>query len=414
MRNDPPKSAVSQDSVDHFYMAEALRLARKGRFTSQPNPRVGCVLVKNGQLIGRGWHRKAGQAHAEVNAIRQAGDQANGACAYVTLEPCSHFGKTPPCADALIKAGVSRVVVAIQDPNPDVSGSGIAKLRAAGIEVCINVLSEQARQINRGFIKRMETGTPWLTIKMAMSVDGRTAMSSGESKWITGAAARADVQRLRAESSAVITGIGTLLADDAALTVRAEQIDVASLSSDVTEKMDSSFDGISLEELVSVQPLRVVLDSQARMPLNARLLETKTPVLWVISDEQKLDSAQQLVADLDFVDILRVPNLLSADGMNLILKHLAKLACNEVLLEAGSTLAGSILAADLWDEFVLYVAPKLMGCSAKPLFTLPIDSMNKAKALKLQDLRLVGDDVRYIYRPAGETSCLETTASGAP
>lgn len=414
MNNDLPNSGLDQASVDHFYMAEALRLARKGRFTTQPNPRVGCVLVKNGQVIGRGWHRKAGQAHAEVNAIQQAGDLTNGACAYVTLEPCSHFGKTPPCADALIKAGVARVVVAIQDPNPEVSGRGIAKLRAAGIDVSVNVLSEQARQINRGFIKRMETGTPWLTIKMAMSVDGRTAMSSGESKWITGAAARADVQRLRAESSAVITGIGTLLADDAALTVRTEQIDLASLASDVTEKEDNSFDGISLEELVSVQPLRVVLDSKARMPLSARLLETKTPVLWVMSDEQKLDSAQQRIADLAFVDILRVPELLSAEGMSTILNTLAKLGCNEVLLEAGSILAGSILAADLWDELVLYVAPKLMGCSAKPLFTWPIESMSQAKAIKLHDLRLVGEDVRYIYRPAGETGRLVRPASGAP
>lgn len=381
-------------------MAEALRLARKGVFTTHPNPRVGCLLVKDGKVVGRGWHKKAGEPHAEVHALNQAGNLAKGACAYVTLEPCSHFGKTPPCADALINAGVVRVVTAIEDPNPHVAGKGLALLQAAGIEVKVNVLADEARMLNKGFIKRMESGLPWVSIKMAMSLDGRTAMASGESQWITGSQARADVQRLRAESSAVLTGIGTLLHDDAALTVRAEQFDVKRFSGNVSADSKDGFDGVSLDEVLKNQPLRVVLDSSARMPVNSRILQTKSPILWVVSEEINLDLKQQSIASLPFVDVMTLPKGPSADSLTRVLEHLAVLGCNEILIEAGSSLAGSFVEAGLWDELVVYMAPKLLGSRAKPLLNLAIDKMLDAKSLILKDIRHFGDDIRFIYHSA--------------
>lgn len=393
---------MPQDSKDHLYMSEALRLAKKGVFTTHPNPRVGCVLVKDDQIIGRGWHRKAGEAHAEIHAIKQAGLLAKGACAYVTLEPCSHFGKTPPCADALIKADVARVVVAIEDPNPSVAGRGIAKLKAQGIDVVVNVLADQAKAINKGFIKRMELGLPWVSIKMAMSVDGRTAMASGESQWITGPQARSDVQRIRAESSAIMTGIGTLLHDDAALTVRAEQFDVECFSDNVTclanSEPNENFDGVSLDEIIHNQALRVVVDSQARMPITARLLETKSRVLWVVSENVSLNATQKAISELDFVDVFVLPAMQPADFLHAVLQHLASLECNEVLIEAGSTLAGSFVEAGLWDELIVYMAPKLLGSHARPLLNLPIDEMSHSKGLVLKDVRQFGDDLRLIYQ----------------
>lgn len=389
----------TQDAEDRYYMAEALRLARKGRFTTHPNPRVGCVLVKNGQIIGRGWHRKAGEAHAEIHALRQAGDMARGACAYVTLEPCSHFGKTPPCADALLSAGVVRVVAAIQDPNPQVAGSGLSKLQKAGVEIKVNVLAEEARILNKGFIKRMESGLPWVTLKMAMSLDGRTAMASGESQWITGPAARADVQRLRAESSAVLTGIGTLLQDDAALTVRAEQFDCARFEDVNTQQQVAPVDGVSLAEIVEKQPLRVILDSHARMPEHSRLLATHTPVLWVVSEQVEFDAVQQQIADLAFVEVLRMPELESADRLVWLLRQLAVKGINEVLVEAGAQLAGSFLSADLCDELVVYMAPKLMGSKARPLAHIELEKMAESKLLTLRDMRQIGSDIRLIYYP---------------
>tara|TARA_R110002072_G_C7976558_1_gene535542 strand:- start:4642 stop:5880 length:1239 start_codon:yes stop_codon:yes gene_type:complete len=393
---------LSQDAKDHLYMSEALRLAKKGVFTAQPNPRVGCVLVKNDEVIGRGWHRKAGEPHAEVYAIKQAGLLAKGATAYVTLEPCSHFGKTPPCANALIEAGVARVVTAMQDPNPSVAGTGLARLKANGIEVQVGVLAEQARTLNKGFMKRMESGLPWLSIKMAMSLDGRTAMDSGESQWITGPQARADVQRLRAECSAVLTGIGTLLHDDAALTVRAAQFDVKRFSEDMCLSADAGGDGVLLDEILQHQPLRVVMDSKARMSINSRLLEMKSPVLWVVSGGAITSESQKKIADLDYVEVLSLPDLSSPESLNQVLTHLASLACNEVLVEAGSTLAGSFVEAGLWDELIVYMAPKLLGSKARPLLNLPIDNMHSATPLSLKDIRQFGDDIRLIYQPADE------------
>lgn len=393
-------SMLSQDAKDNLFMAEALRLAKKGLYTTQPNPRVGCVLVKNDEVIGRGWHRKAGEPHAEVNALKQAGSLARGACAYVTLEPCSHYGRTPPCAEALINAGITRVVIAVEDPNPQVGGKGISLLQQNGIDVKVNVLVSEAKILNKGFLKRMETGLPWLSIKMAMSLDGRTAMASGESQWITGPQARADVQRIRAESSAILTGIGTLLHDDAALTVRAEQFDAKRCAEDVSVVAIDDFDGVSLDEIVQSQPLRVVMDSKARMPSNSRVLEAGGSVLWVISEEIKLDSQQRAVADLPAVDVLSLPKLSSAGSLQRVLEYLAEQGCNEVLVEAGPTLAGSFVEAGLWDELIVYMAPKLLGSSAKPLLNLPIDKMLNTKAISLFDLRQFGDDIRFIYHPA--------------
>ncbi len=391
-------SEQRQNAIDAMYMAEALRLAKKGVFTTQPNPRVGCVLVKDNKIVGRGWHRKSGEPHAEVYAIRQAGELAKGACAYVTLEPCSHFGKTPPCADALIHAGVTRVVAAIEDPNPQVAGKGLALLQAGGIEVKANVLAEQARELNKGFIKRMESGLPWVSIKMAMSVDGRTAMDSGESQWITGSQARSDVQRLRAESSAVITGIGTLLQDDAALTVRAAQFDLERFAGNVAVNAEEAFDGVLLDEIIATQPLRVVMDSKARMPASSRILETQSPILWVIAGDIQLDATQGSIAELPFVEVLSLPMLATAESLQYVLEHLARIGCNEVLIEAGSTLAGSFLESDLWDELIVYMAPKLLGSSARPLLNLPLDKMQEAKSLILKDIRHFGDDIRFIYQ----------------
>ena len=393
-------SDLSQDAKDNFYMAEALRLARKGVFTTHPNPRVGCVLVKGDLVVGQGWHRKAGGPHAEVHAIKQAGELAKGACAYVTLEPCSHFGKTPPCAEALINAGVTRVVAAVEDPNPEVAGKGLALLQANGIEVKVNVLADEASALNKGFMKRMELGLPWVSIKMAMSLDGRTAMASGESQWITGPQARADVQRLRAESSAVVTGIGTLLHDDAALTVRAEQFDARHCAENISVVAGGDLDGVSLDEITQNQPLRVIIDSKARMPANSRILDTESPILWVISEGLTLDSQQRSITDLPFVEVLSLPKLSSAEFLQRVLERLATLGCNEVLIEAGSKLAGSFVEAGLWDELVIYMAPKLLGSSARALLDLPIDKMLNAKSVSLIDLRLFGDDIRFIYHPA--------------
>jgi len=366
---------------DTAYMAEAIQLARKGLYTTEPNPRVGCVLVKNGQIIGRGWHQKAGEGHAEVNAIKDAGLQARGSTAYVTLEPCSHFGKTPPCASALIQAGVARVVSAMEDPNPEVSGSGFDLLQKAGIQIESGLLESQAQVLNLGFVKRMNTKRPFVRIKMAMSVDGRTAMASGESKWITGSAAREDVQRLRARSSAVISGIGTVLYDDAALTVRANELGLE-----------------NAEEISKRQPLRVILDTDAQLPESAKLFTLPSPILLVVSSEAQVPDS---ILQYSNVSVFRLPaatkESVRSNSLDVVLAELARRGCNEVLVEAGASLAGSFIRENCWDELVLYVAPKLMGSSARPLANLPMEYMSEAKPLQLKDIRVVGDDIRLTY-----------------
>jgi len=349
-------------------MARALQLARQGLYTTDPNPRVGCVLVKDGEIIGEGWHQRAGLSHAEVEALNNAPD-AQGATAYVTLEPCSHFGRTPPCCDALIKAGVSRVVVAMQDPNPLVAGQGLQKLRAAGIDVVCGVLEEDAQRLNRGFIKRMRQQRPWVRSKLAMSLDGRTAMASGESKWITSAQARADVQRLRAESSAILTGINTVLADDPALTARVD------------------------EEVV--QPLRVVLDSQLAMPVDAQLVNGpgRTLILTSSTDDAKKQALQQ--AGFEVYEIAEHQGRLD---LQQVMAFLAEQQINEVLVEAGPTLNGALLAQNLVDEWVIYMAPCVLGDQGRGLFTLPdMNTMADKKNLNLADVRQVGPDLKLTF-----------------
>jgi len=342
---------------------------------------VGCVLVRDGKIVGRGWHQKAGSGHAEINALAEAGEAASGATVYVTLEPCSHYGRTPPCADALIKAKVLKVIAAMKDPNPEVFGRGFEKLEAAGIETASGLLEMQARALNIGFVHRMEKHRPYVRIKMAMSVDGRTAMESGESQWITGPAARSDVQRLRARSSAVLTGIGTLLQDDAALTIRTDQLG-----------LEVSF----AEKIVKRQPLRVILDSHGKMRSESRLLSFENPILWVVDECASVDPK---ISNLAYVELLRLTEKDRNKRLPIILAKLADLGCNEVLVEAGATLAGTFIEAECWDELVLYMAPKLLGSTARALARLPISSMSETKNLTLKELRQIGDDIRLTYLP---------------
>lgn len=357
---------------DHFFMARALRLARKGLYSTHPNPRVGCVIVRDGEIVGEGWHARAGEPHAEVHALRQAGDKARGATAYVTLEPCSHHGRTPPCADALVAAGVSRVVAAMQDPNPQVAGSGLLRLAQAGIEVASGVLEDEARALNAGFIKRMEKGLPFVRVKLAMSLDGRTAMASGESQWITGPAARSAVQRLRAQASVVLSGADTVLADDARLTVRADEL------------------GLGAEMMALAQrrpPLRVLVDGRLRVPLSKTFFQVGPALVATCAAAAARD---RYLADGH--ELLAVPGSNGHVDLRKLLLELAGRGVNEVLVEAGPRLAGAFARAGLVDEYRIFVAPKLLGSSARPLFELPLNRMAEAPELQIVDIRAVGDD----------------------
>jgi diaminohydroxyphosphoribosylaminopyrimidine deaminase/5-amino-6-(5-phosphoribosylamino)uracil reductase len=364
----------SPDDVRH--MACALQLAQRGLFTTDPNPRVGCVIVRDGQVVGEGWHVRAGEPHAEVHALAAAGQQARGATAYVSLEPCCHHGRTPPCSEALIKAGIARVVAAMPDPNPRVASQGIAALERVGIRVDFGLLQAEAERLNPGFIARMTRGRPYLRVKLAASLDGRTALANGESKWITGEAARADVQRLRARSSAVLTGIGTVLADDPSLTVR--DLDIGR------------------------QPLRVVVDPQLRMSPAARMLALPGATL-VVTGEERASAAATLRAA--GAEVLCLPTISERMDLKLLLEQLAAREVNEVLVEAGATLCGELLRAGLVDELVLYLAPHLLGSSARGLFNVPgLASMADRIALDIQDVRAIGKDWRItakLLTPSG-------------
>ena len=364
-------------AVDYTHMAHALRLAGHGLYTTQPNPRVGCVIAHASEVVGTGWHQRAGGPHAEVFALREAGDGARGATAYVTLEPCSHHGRTPPCADALIAAGVKRVVIASEDSNPQVDGRGIARLRAAGITVETGLMREAARELNIGFFSRIERDRPFVRVKLAMSLDGRTALASGESKWITGAAARADVQRWRARSSAILTGSGTVQADDPRLTVR------------LTGETSSGERGqIAL-------PIRVVLDRQLRTPVGSHVFDGSTPTL-------VLHGAAASCTDDRFARVERLAVAVQDNALDLgaVLALLASRGCNEVQVEAGPTLCGALFAAGLVDELLLYVAPVLLGDSARPLLTLPpLAEMARRWQLQTVDQRQLGPDWRLRLRP---------------
>ena len=365
---------------DHQYMSRALQLARKGLYTTRPNPSVGCVIVQGDEIVGEGYHQRAGEPHAEVHALAMAGERAKGATAYVTLEPCSHYGRTPPCAEALIKAGVIRVVAAMEDPNPQVSGQGMKTLAYEGIETLSGVMEDEARELNPGFIKRMQAGRPYVRAKLAMSLDGRTAMASGESQWITGPQARSEVQRLRARSSAIITGVESILHDNSALTLREKELNLPEAT-----------------ELVQKQPLRVVLDSSLRTPVNARVITEPGNVMIFCSvqaDKKRRRALEEAGAEVLMLD--------SHDGrINLeqMLEILVTKDCNDVLLETGATLAGAMMEQGLVDELVVFMAPVLMGSHARPLLEMPFASMSEKLNLTITDIRAIGSDWKITAYP---------------
>lgn len=375
-------------AIDHVHMARALRLAERGLFTTQPNPRVGCVIAHGEHPVGEGWHQRAGEPHAEVFALRAAGTRARGATAYVTLEPCSHHGRTPPCADALIAAGIVRVVAAAEDTNPRVNGSGFERLRAAGIAVDSGLMRAVARDLNRGFFARIERGRPWLRLKLAMSLDGRTALGNGQSQWITGPAARDDVQQWRARSSAILTGRGTVEADDPRLTVRLDaRGGVAAAAMDLSDAAHGS--------VPAFRPLRIVLDAGLRTRPGARLLDGSNPTL--VLHAQGSAAIDERFARVELADVAT-----GEDGrldLAAVLALLAMRGVNELQVEAGPTLCGALFARGLVDELLLYVAPKIVGDSGRALLALaPLARLADARRLSLVDQRQVGDDLRLLYR----------------
>ncbi len=356
---------------DREHMAHALRLAERGLYTTTPNPRVGCVLVRDNVVIGEGWHERAGEAHAEVVALRAAGEAARGSTAYVSLEPCSHHGRTPPCADALIAAGVRRVIAAIADPNPRVAGSGLEKLRAAGIDVECGVLETEAHDLNIGFVHRMRRGRPWVRLKVASTLDGKTALLNGVSQWITGPEARRDGHAWRARACVLATGIGTVRDDDPQLTVR----DVATPR----------------------QPPRLVIDSRMEISLQAKILGDGSALLVAAQDNP--DKRSQLEAR--GVEVLLLPDASGKVDLDALMVELGRREINELHVEAGFKLNGSLLRAGLVDELVLYMAPSLVGDRARGMFDLPaLDTLAQRRELDLYDLCRVGRDLRIIARIA--------------
>jgi diaminohydroxyphosphoribosylaminopyrimidine deaminase/5-amino-6-(5-phosphoribosylamino)uracil reductase len=356
-------------AADHEFMARALRLAEHGLFSTSPNPRVGCVIVKDGLVVGEGWHHRAGEAHAEINALQAAGEAAGGATAYVTLEPCSHHGRTPPCAEALIAARVGRVVAAMQDPNPQVAGQGLAQIRQAGIRVECGLLASEAQELNIGFVARMTRGRPWLRMKMAASLDGKTALQNGVSQWITGPAARQDGHRWRARACAILTGIGTVRDDDPQLNVR----------------------GVD----TSRQPLKVVVDSRRELSLDAQVLrDGNVLVAAAVDDAARVAALRQLG-----VDVVFLPGPGDKVDLPALMVELGRRGINEVHAEAGFKLNGSLLQAGLVDELLLYLAPCLIGDAARGMFNLPpLESLDGKRSLVMRDARLVGTDLRLLAR----------------
>ena len=387
MKPGSPGIPVSSTEREHEsahssaqFMRRALELAARGLNSTDPNPRVGCVLVRAGQIVGEGWHERAGEPHAEVHALRAAGAAARGATAYVTLEPCAHVGRTPPCAAALIDAGVARVVYAIPDPNPRVNGAGAAALSQAGIEVANGLLAAEAQALNPGFFKRMQTGLPWVRVKLGASLDGRTALANGASRWITSSEAREDVQLFRARSSAILSTSGTVLADDPALTVRLGQ--------------------------ASRQPLRVVLDSELRIPESARVYGGAGQALVFAADR-----ALPRRAALERLGVRVEYAARAVDGglqLEPILRRLAQLELNEIWVEAGARLAGALLQARLVDELILYLAPSLLGPQARPLVALPaIDQLEQRLSGQYADCTRIGEDLRVTFRPTMRSPACE-------
>jgi diaminohydroxyphosphoribosylaminopyrimidine deaminase/5-amino-6-(5-phosphoribosylamino)uracil reductase len=357
-------------AIDHVHMAQALRLAARGAWTTRPNPMVGCVIAHGDVVVGEGYHRRKGEPHAEVHALQAAGARARGATAYVTLEPCAHHGSTPPCAEALVAAGIARVVAATRDPYPQVDGRGLERLRAAGIATDLGLMETEARALNRGFFSRIERGRPWVRVKLAMSLDGRTALAGGDSKWITGAAARADVHRWRAHAGALLTASGTVLADDPQLTVRLD------------------------EEADVVPPLRVVLDVGLATPARSRVLDASAPTLFFHAPDVKLNDAFR------GRDRIAVPVHKGLFDLTEVMQALAQRGINEVQVEAGATLAGALLRARLVDELLLYIAPVLLGEHGRPLFAgIEPSSMAQRLGFRVAETRHVGDDLRLRLLP---------------
>ena len=393
-------SAGRFSDFDHECMARALELARRALYTTDPNPRVGCVLAHDSLIIAEGFHARAGDPHAERNALATAGEHARGATAYVTLEPCSHTGRTGPCADALIEAGVARVVAAMEDPNPQVAGTGLQRLRDAGIQVDTGLQEADARALNPGFVLRMSQGRPLIRIKAAASLDGRTAMASGESQWITGPEAREDVQRLRARSSAIVTGIGTVLADRPSYTVRPEQW-----------RHGEYADGPVRA------PLRVILDPALRTPVDSPVVTADGPCLIAHADDPgAAPDDRRRALEHAGAELLALPRARAASdpaepgaaaraerrGLDLhaLIAELTRRECNEVLVECGATLAGAFVREALFDELIVYLAPTLLGADARGLLDLPFDRMDQQIRLQWSDLRRVGDDLRLtLTRP---------------
>ncbi len=360
---------MSFSAEDHNYMARALRLAEKGLYTTTPNPRVGCVIVRGDAVVGEGWHEHAGGLHAEVNALQAAGDRTRGATAYISLEPCHHHGRTPPCDEALIGGGVARVVVAMRDPDPRTSGLGIDRIRQAGIEVATGVLENEARELNVGFVSRVTRGRPWTRLKIAASLDGKTALNNGKSQWITGAAARRDGHHWRARACAVLTGIGTVRDDDPRLTVR--------------------------EVSTARQPLRVVVDSRLEIPLTARLLSGGGVLIaCAVEDQGKSMQLRNKGAE-----VIVMANSAGKVDLPALLKELARRGVNELHVEAGFKLNGSLIQEDCIDELLLYLAPHLLGGHARGMADLPeLTDLSARRALKISDMRAVGSDIRIIAR----------------
>lgn len=365
---------------DHDFMQLALTLAEKGRYTATPNPAVGCVLVKNGKIVGAGFHAKAGQPHAERIALAQAGAQAKGATAYVTLEPCAHYGRTPPCTLGLIDAGVVKVIAAMSDPNPQVAGKGFHMLSKAGITCRVGLLADSAAALNKGFFTRMRTGMPLVRLKLAMSLDGRTAMASGESKWITGASARVDVQKERSKSCAILSTAATVLADDPSLTVRREELPEAVLQVYPQPELR--------------QPIRIILDSQNRVQPQYKLFETVAPI-WLVGTQKR--------------DMHRFPShceqILLPEGFyfSMLLRELGLRQINSLWVEAGANLAGSLVEQKVVDELILYMAPKLLGDSARGLCHLPhLTRLADAPQWECTNMSRIGDDLKLVYQPIKE------------
>lgn len=356
-------------AFDHACMAEALRLAEQGLFSTSPNPRVGCVIAKDGAILGRGWHVRAGEPHAEVHALQMVGAATKGATAYVTLEPCSHFGRTPPCADALIKAGVSKVIIAMADPNPLVAGQGLKRLQTAGIHTELGLMAEQAEALNIGFVSRMTRGRPWVRLKAAASLDGKTALNNGQSQWITGPDARQDGHRWRARACAILTGIGTVLDDDPQLNVRGVE--------------------------TGRQPLRVVVDSRLEIPLTAKILQGGNLLLAAATlAPDKLAALEGLG-----VTVCHLPDSQGKVDLAALMLELGRRGINELHVEAGFKLNGSLLKAGLVDECLLYLAPCLIGHDARGLFNLPtLQDLGTKQKLTIRDLRQVGNDIRILAR----------------